>query len=121
MTNGVRNRKKSRFLKDTTIPVDAFTPSSECGKCHQSAYKEWRGSIHYFSHYDPIYQNELAQAKVSAGSDISHKCSICHTPLAALADLSIYSDEMYFEINSEGYTSHNVIYWTKLPNYPWEE
>ncbi|MBD3169831.1 MAG: hypothetical protein GF307_10140 [candidate division Zixibacteria bacterium] len=78
---------------DRLIPVEDYTPSSECGQCHRQVYSEWRGSIHNSSHLDIIYQADLGRMVKAEGVAAKRICVACHAPLAALAGLDGYAEE----------------------------
>ncbi len=61
-------------------PVPAGKPDSwqACGRCHEKAYREWKGTLHEQAWLDPVY-------RMSAGDPPKLECRGCHSMEPILA------------------------------------
>lgn len=68
----------------TAGPADSW---QACGRCHERAYKEWKGTLHEQAWLDPVY-------RMSAGNPPKLECRGCHSMEPILAR-EITSDVSY--------------------------
>jgi hypothetical protein len=70
-------------------PADAlhFATSEDCSACHARHVEEFDGSLHSFSHHDPLYRAFAELARKEAGEQVYAYCSGCHAPAAVVSGL----------------------------------
>nr|WP_320016661.1 multiheme c-type cytochrome [uncultured Desulfobacter sp.] len=74
--------------KENTFKLDQFIDPETCGACHDEIMAQWEGSLHNFSHKDPIY-NRVAkffrEGLTDAGQiEEAESCVKCHTPVGVV-------------------------------------
>ncbi len=71
----------SRTSTDGLVPVDFFTESEKCGRCHEDAYAEWSSSAHRFSSFNnQWYRKSIEYMQDVVGPEPSKWCGGCHDP-----------------------------------------
>ncbi len=71
----------SRTSTGGRVPVDFFTESAQCGRCHEDAYAQWSSSAHHFSSFNnQWYRKSIEYMQDVVGVEPSKWCGGCHDP-----------------------------------------
>ncbi len=71
----------SRTSTGGFVPVDFFTESEKCQRCHEDAYEQWFSSAHHFSSFNnQWYRKSIEYMQDVVGTEPSKWCGGCHDP-----------------------------------------
>ena len=71
----------SRTSTEGFVPVDFFTESEKCQRCHEDAYEQWFSSAHHFSSFNnQWYRKSIEYMQDVVGTEPSKWCGGCHDP-----------------------------------------
>lgn len=57
-----------------------FSPSQQCGNCHQDIFKTWANSMHAQAVSDPVFKLDYLHALDENGEQTRGYCLSCHSP-----------------------------------------
>jgi len=65
-----------------------FQSAEQCGRCHQSIYKEWKQSWMANAYTNPVFQHEFVKWRkyAAANGQDAQSCLRCHAPVALMAN-----------------------------------
>jgi hypothetical protein len=86
------------FARETEIPEGVFSPSQECGTCHNNIHNDWSNSMHAKAIEDPVFKSDYLHALDERGESIRPYCLYCHSPVIR------YTGDIYLknQISHEG-------------------
>ena len=70
----------SSFAGEKGIPESVFSPSQECGSCHNNIYQDWSNSMHAKAIEDPVFKSDYLHALDENGEKVRTYCLSCHSP-----------------------------------------
>jgi len=104
----------SSFAREKGIPEGVFSPSQECGTCHNNIYQDWSNSMHAKAIEDPVFKSDYLHALDENGEKIRAYCLSCHSPIVR------YTGDIYLKnrISREGINCDfcHLIYAVDLDN-----
>jgi tetratricopeptide (TPR) repeat protein/nitrate/TMAO reductase-like tetraheme cytochrome c subunit len=71
----------------TFIQAGAFPTAQYCRGCHESAYHQWRQSLHANSFRTPFYTKNVGLLQNTKGMEFSRHCEGCHNPIELFSGL----------------------------------
>lgn len=88
----------SSFAREKGIPEGVFSPSQECGNCHNNIYQDWSNSMHAKAIEDQVFKSDYLYALDESGEKIRAYCLSCHSPTVG------YTGDIYLknQISREG-------------------
>lgn len=66
---------------------ELMNPES-CSGCHPVHYEQWRGSMHAYASFDPVFHAMNRKGQDETGGELGEFCVKCHAPLAVELGLS---------------------------------
>lgn len=84
---------------EDAIKIDRFISPEVCGGCHSEIFDQWKNSMHYLSHKDPVYLRTalfFRKGLTHAGEiKEAESCVKCHTPVGNLTGFPVnVSDDL---------------------------
>lgn len=88
----------SSFAREKGISEGVFSPSQECGNCHNNIYQDWANSTHAKAIEDPVFKLDYLHAVDENGEKVRPYCLSCHSPIVR------YTGDIYLknQISREG-------------------
>ena len=97
----------SGFLNPKDFPSAAY-----CGKCHESAHKQWRQSAHANAFRAPFYTKNVQLLIDSQGIEYTRHCEGCHNPIALFSGALTTGSKIDRSFDQDGVTCsvcHSIV------------
>jgi hypothetical protein len=109
---GARNTEGSAANPPGNLSLEQLRDPETCSSCHPTHYRQWSGSMHAYSSYDPLFVAMNQRAQEETGGELGDFCVRCHAPVAValgLTDDGLNLDSLPSSVQGVGcYSCHGV-------------